>query len=258
MLRNIKQLCGFTILAQDSKIGNVHGFYFDDKIWTIRYLVGETGWLSSRRVVVSPVSLSQVHWAEEQVVVNLTKAQIEESPEIDVTQAWSYQQIERLSFQAGPPLERLGGGLFDEKVVGAPPDSIVETIKAKEALAAKEKSFSAPAMEDAYLRYTDNVIGYHIQARDGEIGQVEDFLFDEETWIIHYLVVDTRTWLPDKKVLVSPRWVEDIDWAGSKVSIDLTREATEHSPAYNVSKPVTRAYEEQLFDHYGRQKYWIE
>ena len=56
------------------------------------------------------------------------------------------------------------------------------------------------------------VDGHHIQATDGEIGHVEDFIIDDETWAIRYLIVDTQNWWPGKKVLVSPQWIERVSW----------------------------------------------
>ena len=74
--------------------------------------------------------------------------------------------------------------------------------------------------------------GYHIQAADGEIGHVEDFIIDDETWAIRYLIIDTRNWWPGKKVLVSPQWIERVSWSESKVFVNLPRETIKQSPEY--------------------------
>ena len=49
------------------------------------------------------------------------------------------------------------------------------------------------------------MIGYHIEATDGEIGHVEDFLVEDSSWAIRYMIVDTRNWWPGRKVLVRSR-----------------------------------------------------
>jgi hypothetical protein len=103
----------------------------------------------------------------------------------------------------------------------------------------------------------EEVTGYHIQATDDEIGHVEDFLVDDHSWTIRYLAVDTRNWLPGKKVLVSPDWAETIDWGQSKVMVKLTRDQIKNSPAYDPSTPVDRAYEARLYDYYHRSRYWV-
>jgi hypothetical protein len=100
------------------------------------------------------------------------------------------------------------------------------------------------------------VIGYYIQATDGDIGHVEDFLIDDRSWTIRYMVVDTRNWLPGKKVLVSPEWIERVDWDASKVHLNLARERIQNSPEYDPSRPLERDYETRLYGHYGRRGYW--
>ncbi|MFH2000646.1 MAG: PRC-barrel domain-containing protein, partial [Planctomycetota bacterium] len=109
---------------------------------------------------------------------------------------------------------------------------------------------------DDHLRSVHEVTGYHIQTTDDEIGHVEDFIVNDETWIIQYMVVDTRNWLPGKKVLISPAWMDSIDWVERKVSVDLTREQVKDSPEYDPSVPMIREYEVQLYDFYDRSKHW--
>ena len=111
---------------------------------------------------------------------------------------------------------------------------------------------------DAHLRSTDDVSGYHIQAVDGEIGHVEDFIIDDETWAIRYLIIDTRNWWPGKKVLVSPQWIERVSWSESKVFVNLSREAIKQSPEYTEESLLTRDYETGLHRHYNRQGYWVD
>jgi hypothetical protein len=108
------------------------------------------------------------------------------------------------------------------------------------------------------LRSTDNVRGYYIQALDGEIGHVEDFIIDDETWAIRYLVVATRNWWPGKKVLVSPQWIKRVSWSESKVFVNLSRDAIKRSPEYTEASLLTRDYETGLHRHYHRQGYWFE
>ena len=100
--------------------------------------------------------------------------------------------------------------------------------------------------------------GYNIHASDGEIGHVEDFVIDDETWAIRYLVVDTRNWWPGEKVLISPRWIERVSWDLSKVFVSLSRDAIRQSPQYSEESLLTREYETSLHGHYNRKGYWIE
>ena len=93
---------------------------------------------------------------------------------------------------------------------------------------------------------------------DGEIGHVEDFIIDDETWAIRYLVVDTHNWWPGKKVLVSPQWIERVSWGERKVFVNLDRETIKESPEYTDVALVTRDYEIALHGHYNRKGYWID
>ena len=104
----------------------------------------------------------------------------------------------------------------------------------------------------AHLRSTHDVSGHHIQAVDGEIGHVEDFIIDDETWAIRYLIINTRNWWPGKKVLVSPQWIERVSWIQSKVFVNLSRETIKHSPEYMEESLLTRDYETGLHLHYNR------
>jgi len=116
---------------------------------------------------------------------------------------------------------------------------------------------AAERNDEPNLRSERQVLGYRIQARDGEIGRVDDFVLDDEEWNFRYLVVNTRNWLPGRKVLVAPLWAEKIRWTEHSVFLDLTRQEVRDSPEYDPGAPVNRRYEERLYDFYGRPKYWL-
>jgi sporulation protein YlmC with PRC-barrel domain len=102
------------------------------------------------------------------------------------------------------------------------------------------------------------VSGYHIHGTDGEIGHVEDFILDDETWAIRYLIVNTQNWWPGKKVLVSPHWIERVSWDESSVLVDLPRETIKQAPEYTEGFLLTREFEDRLHRHYNRQGYWVD
>jgi PRC-barrel domain len=105
--------------------------------------------------------------------------------------------------------------------------------------------------DDPHLRSIKAVTGYHIDASDGEIGHVEDFLIDDTDWSIHYLVVDTKNWWPGKKVLISPRSAREIDWNDKLVHLNVNRQKVKDSPAYDASTTVDRTYEKHFHGYYG-------
>jgi hypothetical protein len=115
-----------------------------------------------------------------------------------------------------------------------------------------------PKTWDPHLRSTTSVTGHHVQAMDGEIGHIEDFILDEDFWAIRYLVVNTKNWLPGKHVLVSPRWIERVSWSESKVFVNLSQEAIRKSPEFTIHSLLTREYEVGLHRHYDRYGYWFE
>jgi sporulation protein YlmC with PRC-barrel domain len=92
----------------------------------------------------------------------------------------------------------------------------------------------------AHVRSTDELKGFHIEATDGEIGHVDDFLIDEDSWRIRYLVVDTSNWIGGKWVAISPNVLCDIDWTNGKVEVGITRQAVKNSPPLD-SLPVPSA-----------------
>jgi hypothetical protein len=92
----------------------------------------------------------------------------------------------------------------------------------------------------------------------GKVGHVEDFIIDDETWAIRYLIVDTHNWWPGKKVLVSPQWIERVSWSERKVFVNLCRETIKQSPEYKEELLPTRDYEIGLHGHYNRKGYWVD
>ena len=111
--------------------------------------------------------------------------------------------------------------------------------------------------EDPHLRSTKQVTGYHIEAADGEIGHIADFVIDDETWAIRYLIVDTRNWWPGKQVLISPQWIDRISWSAEKVFVSIPRETIKNAPEYTEVRSITQAYEKELQDYYQQEGYRI-
>jgi len=83
----------------------------------------------------------------------------------------------------------------------------------------------------AHVRRTDEIIGLHLHATDGEIGHVDDLLIDEETWRVRYVVVDTSNWIGGKWVAIVPSVLRAIDWAGGPLELAITRDAVKNSPS---------------------------
>jgi hypothetical protein len=245
MLIKAKTLNGYNLNALDGEIGKVKEFYFDDRHWAVRYLVADTGtWLTGRQVLISPYALGAVNQEYENIAVVLTKKQIEDSPPLGSDKPVSRQFEEIYYGYYGWPSYSRGPYMW-----GATP-SIVREHKQKRVLEEGEKPW------DPNLRSAHDVNGHHVQASDGEIGHVDDFVIDDEAWAIRYLIIDTRNWWPGKKVLISPKWIKRVSWDEQKVFINLSREAIRKSPEYTDESSLTRDYETGLHRHYNTKGYW--
>jgi hypothetical protein len=105
-------------------------------------------------------------------------------------------------------------------------------------------------------RSVKSLIGYHMQATDGEIGEVTEFYFDDLNWTVRYLIVRTGGWLFGRKVLISPQALVSAEWIKQVIPINLTTEQVRHSPDIDLDEPVSRQQEELLYRHYPWQGYW--
>jgi hypothetical protein len=186
VLRSLKVMLGYTVLAKDGDIGKVHDFYFHDDNWIIRYLVVDTGhWLPGRKVLVTPSALREPHWEGLTFPVALTRDQVEKSPDIDTDQPVSRQQETALHNHYGWPTYWIDPGTGAWPAV-APMSLIFAPLKPSKT--------ATEAKADPHLRSVREVTGYHIHASDGEMGHVEDFIVDHALWVIRYMVVHASNW----------------------------------------------------------------
>ncbi len=247
-LRRTKDLWEYTIGATDADIGSVHDFYFDDEKWTIRYIVVETGViLSGRKVLISPIALRERALSPLHLWVNLTSSQIQSSPGIDLHKPISRQHEIEHHDHYGWPYYWPGEGVWGSE---SHPSALAKTSSAR------KKARDKKTPEDVRLRSVREVAGYHVMAIGGEIGHVEDFLFDDKTWEIRYVVIDTRNLWAGKRVLIRPQWIKRVSWKKKMIYLNLPRERVEKSPEWNPSQPISRKYELELHKHYEFAPYW--
>jgi sporulation protein YlmC with PRC-barrel domain len=98
--------------------------------------------------------------------------------------------------------------------------------------------------------------GYAIAASDGRIGTVSDFLFDDASWLVRWLVVDTGKWLSGRKVLLPPSAMGHPAPTGNEFPVNLTMQQVKDSPDSDSDRPVSRQIEANIYDHYGWRPYW--
>ncbi len=217
MLRSMKGFADFALDATDGEIGSLEGFYFDDKGWGIRYLVLKPRkWLSGRKVLISPVSLGAPDFSKRVLPANLSKEQIEASP----------------SVKEGAPLTREE----EEKI---------------------DMYYRWPEywkeMKKSSLHMSKDVMRYVISAKDGGIGKVDDFIVDDSSWRIRYLIIDTG--LLGKKVPIAPEWIDEVDEGKKRIRVGLMKDEIRKAPEY-LTDGLTREYESMLYGQFGKRGYW--
>ena len=195
MLIQLSALHNWTVAADDDDIGAIVDVHYDDERWDARHLVVETGgWLDARRVLLPPSSLRRAHGDVGKLRASLTREQVAASADVDVDRP------------------------VGQVVAPAPAvDALTDT--------------SDAATRQSHLRSARELIGYRMQAEDGDAGDVDDVAIDDETWAVRGLVVDARRWWPGGRVLVEPASIVEVDWAGGTVAVRLTREQVKQLPA---------------------------
>jgi hypothetical protein len=106
------------------------------------------------------------------------------------------------------------------------------------------------------LRHESDIIGYAIHASDGAIGTIRDFLFDDVTWTVRWLVVDTGGWLTGREILLPPSAMAQVNHVGHQFNVNLTKQQVKYSPDIDSHRPVSRQYETSVYDYYGWSPYW--
>lgn len=253
MLLAASGLKGYAIQATDGRIGWVDDTLFDDQSWKIRWLVVKTGsWLSERKVLVHPSAIQQADYGSEVLMVALSKAQVEASPDLAQHEPVS-RQMESRTFDYygwdpywGQSFFPMGGVMMG--AAGLPLSS--PRVGGAD-LAEAERHGIMPDDGDPHLRSTAAVTGYHIHATDGIVGHVENFLIEDAGWGIRYLVVDTKNWWPGEHVLLSPYTVRRIEWTDREILTDVSRDIVKGSPPWNPAAAIDQAYERRLHSYYG-------
>ena len=261
MLQRLADLRKYTIGATDGDIGQVRDFLFEDQRWTVRYLVVDTGtWLSGRKVLISPFSIEHVEPEGRRVMTRLTTDQVKNSPDIDTDRPVSRQHEAQLhsyyrypDYVAGP--YRWGLWAFPYGPV-LPPDPEIAAIETRSRSVADEIAAANERAGDPHLHSAREVSGYGVHATDGDLGHVEDFLVDADSWAIRYLVVDPRNWWPGPHVVLSTEWIDGVSWADRHVRVNVDRQAVRDAPPFDPARLLEHEWEHHLHRYYGRPGYW--
>ncbi|MBF0297818.1 MAG: four-helix bundle copper-binding protein [Oligoflexia bacterium] len=252
--KSLKSLIGNALIAKDGEIGKADNFYFDDISWVIRYLVVSTGgFLKGKKVLLSPVAITKIDSELSLIFVDLTMEQVLNSPDIDTKKPIDRQDEVRLFKHYTWPFYWITGLTESDSMLSTTrvPIEPIPYEQEKDASNGK-KNYKQENENDPHLRSNSEVIGYGIHANDGDIGHVEDLIVDDSNWKIQYFLINTRSWLPGKRILISPQWVKDISWLEEKVFVDLSQEIIQLGPEYDFSRPISSDYEMRLHSYYQK------
>ena len=248
MLHLARKINGATIRGLDDELGTLADFYFEESRWAVRYLIVDTGtWLNRRYVPISPMAV-RGPWNRAEIQVHVTRDQVRESPEIDLSVLEREGEGRLLNHYRHPHYWDSTGvwGVFDTPaalVSTVTPPAADATPVAGNGLYRESAGRSTPASDASVsseverLRSTNESTGYHIHATDGEIGHVDDFLIGDNSWCVRYLLVDTSNWLGGKSVVVSTSAVRHIDRENGVLRVDVSREAILTSPSFDSIAP---------------------
>jgi hypothetical protein len=260
----MNDLENYTIAASDGDIGKVKDFLFDDVDWAIRYLVVETGtWLSSRKVLISPIAIQKPNWVQKTLAVLMSKEQVSNSPDIDTDKPvsrqheWGHLNYYGYSYYWGG-IGIWGNEMYPYSLLPGNKTSISDQ-EVERGVTPSNESYKREGDKeyDPNLRSCKAVVGYQIHAKDGDIGHISGLLVEESTWAVRYFIVDTSNWFGGHKVLISPEWINEIQWNDRSVAVNLTRQLIKDAPKFHSSDELNREHEKAVCQHYGLNGYWL-
>ena len=251
MLRRARDMHGVAIHARDGIVGKLDEVLFDDVHWTVRYLVADTGhWLASRKVLLAPIAIGFTNWEESRLNNDHTRDQIENSPDVESDEPVSRQWEAKYYGYYGWPYYWAGpGGWGSYSFLGATAPQPSSFAGMPRDYADKQDVHGG----DCHLRSSREVTGYNIAATDGNVGHVDDFIVDDETWCIRYLAVDTRVIWPDKKVLLPLDWIGEVIWPDRAVKVNVSCDQIKEAPEWEQKVPISPEFEDRLYCYTVRQ-----
>lgn len=213
MLHYLTLLNGYQIIASDGDSRGISDFYFDDQTWMIRYLITKIGKpFSKRNVLVSPRMFEELDCKKHVLPVELTQAQLESSPSIDTDLPVALQLKRKQLRHYGWEFYFAG-----ESWVANP--NLKATYRSM-----KNQTNNGGKPFDPHLRAAKFIIGFHIHTADETIGYVRDFLIDETTWSIRFIVANKRAVWPSQNFLLNAHWVKSIHSEDSMIYLDISRD----------------------------------
>jgi hypothetical protein len=235
------------IIELSAKIrGTIFEMYFDDLFWNIQYLLMTSENMEKDKIAIfSHIALGRPD---------------DKSKTIPIVGKQGRNQGNGKS--AVPKTKEEAGSIDPIQIIELPPGYLknisISSKETKDLIITILKDKNAIYLPSAkHLRSHNEVLGYNIQSKDGDlIGHVDNFILEGNTWKLRYLIVDTRNWLTGgKKILLSPTWIEKVNWSSNLMAIDLSKDSIIKSPTYDPDEPLDNQFEIQLYKYYGRHHF---
>jgi hypothetical protein len=222
MLRTIEQLRGLEIVGQDGPIGFLEDVYFDRENWRVRHAVVFTGaWMSGRWAILPAPLFEGFDPARRILRAAASLSRIGEAP-VPETDRPICRTFERALFRhygCAPYWASAGSGGYE------------------------------PGR--SHLLSAEGLKGYHVEARDGDMGRLEDYLVEEEDWEIRYLSIATRRWLPGPRMAAPTEWIRLVDWRHRRITLRRFREEIRQSPGFAGPGSLSPEYSSALETYYA-------
>lgn len=223
MLRSLRALEHYLVCASDGDVASVRNFLIDDERWLVRHLVLKSSdSFGSSNILISPMTFRKADWTNRRFHVALSLAEVKHCPSIEADPPVALQH------ERGGPYEHepysycfvglWGQGPYPGLLEGAPPEG--DTASAKNGV-------------DAHLRSTKELRGYRVHSDDSSLGSVGDFLVDDATWQVRYVVVDAGAAWSGEKLFIATGDVRRISWTRKTVFVQRlpSGDGDERSPS---------------------------
>ena len=223
MLLSARELTGYTVLARDGRLGTIEDFHFNSRDWVIQYvIVNSLDWPIGRWLLMPPSAVERTDLEASVLLVKVTKGDIKKSSRVDTNDPVSRQQ------EIGSAHCHKRFTYWDRITGSEGPDSTPVGVQAGKTSESDEVSSAKPKPQSA-----EEILGFRILARDGEVGRLEDLIVESETWAVNYLLVTTRNSPPGGRALLAPCWITCVARDTFEIRVDLKRDTIRNSPEFS-------------------------
>lgn len=246
MFYRSEEFNNFLIQTPDGELGKLKDFLLDDLLWVTRYLVGEIEISEKlKKIIIAPSMIKKINLSRKQILIDSTIKRFLDGPKLE-NEEKVVRKYEKLFLEYHDlPF------YWEKKYVQA---NTVENLLKNGGLHSNSEPNDA---NDSYLRSCSGMTRFRIQSNDGKFGEISGFLLEYPLLTVRYVVVDTGSYLPGRKVIIPTNWIYFVNFEEKKVSVDLSIEDIKECPKLNPMEPVNREYEIKFFDYFERPKYWI-